>query len=238
MNNIIVGFGEVGQAVAEVVREYHPVTKYDTAIEHNAATPRNISVMHICFPPSETFVDDVRDYMIHYEPILTVIWSSVPIGTTKKLGPGVVHSPVEGKHPNLAMSIRVMDRWVGVNTESDGEFVTKYFEDMDIKPHVVDDSDWTEFLKLRSTSKYGINIAWTGYEKYVADDIGMDFELVKEFDKSYNRLYEALDMPQYKRYILDPPQGKIGGHCILPNAKILAEDYPSDLLDKIIEYGE
>lgn len=238
MNNLIAGFGEVGQAVSEVVKGYHHVSKYDTAIKHNVSTPRNISVLHICFPPSPTFVDDVRDYMIKYDPVITIIWSSVPIGTTRSLGPGVVHSPVEGVHPNLALSIRTMDRWIGCNTESDIEFVKTYFEDMNIATKIVSSSDYTEFLKLRSTSKYAVNIIWTGYEKYVADQLGMDFEYVKEFDKSYNRLYEALEMPQYQRYILDPPEGPIGGHCLVSNAEILYEQYPSDLLEKIREYGK
>jgi hypothetical protein len=39
------------------------------------------------------------------------------------------------------------------------------------------------------------------------------------------------------RPILYPPDGPIGGHCVVPNAKILSEEYESEFLRFIIECG-
>ena len=72
--------------------------------------------------------------------------------------------------------------------------------------------------------------------KSVADKIDMDFELLKEFDRDYNKLYHELGENWAQRYILDPPEGKIGGHCLVPNAKLLNEQYPNEWLEKLANY--
>lgn len=229
MSDIVIGYGEIGQAVGDVIG--------DPAIDDLGfpETHGTFDVMHICFPYSENFVSEVMRYMVKYVPKHTVIYSTVPIGTTKQLL-GSVHSPVEGKHPNLAQSIRLTPRWIGANTAGEAAFFHDYFKDLGIFTQVVGSSDYTEFLKLRSTAKYGINLAWTDYEAKVAKEIGMDFKLINEFDKDYNILYRSLDMGEYQRYILSPPNGKIGGHCVIPNAKLLSEQYPDELLTILKEY--
>ena len=233
-HHLVIGYGEIGQAVAEAIGEYQHVSYLDTNGEQSRI-PEEIHILHICFPPSDNFIFDVQDYINEYGPILTIIWSSVPIGTTTKLGTGVIHSPVEGVHPNLSDSIRAMDRYVGYNTETDAELAQQLFTDMDIKVKLIPDPRVTEFLKLRSTSKYGINLVWTQYEANVMKTMMADYKYVQEYDQSYNRLYEALEMPQHRRYIMYPPDNHIGGHCVVPNAKLLNEQFPNDMLKMIEE---
>lgn len=232
MNSLILGRGEIGKAVSRVIQITDKVASYDIQDEDNR--PSAADILHICFPYSDEFISEVKTYIATCLPEHVIIWSTVPIGTTKKIK-GAVHSPIEGRHPMLDESIRNSVRWVGVNDESEKEFFTQYFKLMFIKTRVVDNSDFTEFLKLRSTAKYGINLVWTDYEAKVADSLEMDFTLVKKFDEDYNKLYHNLDVSWAKRYILDPPYGKIGGHCVVPNAEILDEQYPSELLKLIKE---
>lgn len=232
MNHLIVGFGEIGKAVKEVIGG--EVFIHDVK-HHNYRISNVIDVMHVCFPYSDTFVQDVEDYITRHEPAHVVIYSTLPIGTTRQIS-GAVHSPIEGRHPDLDLSIRAMTRWLGANDIEEEAFFVEFFEDIGLEVHPVGNSDFTEFLKLRSTSKYGINIIWTAYEKTVADKIGMDFELIRQFDRNYNDLYKELGLDDYQRYILDPPKGPIGGHCVVPNAELLNEQYPSNMLDMIKEY--
>lgn len=228
--NLIIGYGQIGKAVGEVIGEAHI---YDT-VKNDTATQEKYDVLHICFPYSSDFIKYVHAYNINYSPEHIIIWSTVPIGTTKQCA-GAVHSPIEGRHPNLARSIKDMVRWVGVNNKKEGEFFEDYFKKLYINTHIVDNSNYTEFLKLRSTAKYGINLVWTDYEAQVSKDIGMDFKLLKKFDRDYNKLYHNLSMPQFQRYILDPPGGRIGGHCVVPNAEILDEQFPNEMLKMIKE---
>jgi hypothetical protein len=233
MRSLIIGMGEIGAAVGELLVKKDEVYSYDM-LDGELEPLNGVDIVHICFPYSDTFVDDVKSYIKDFKPFHVIIWATVPIGTTKQIR-GAVHSPVEGRHPALALSVRSMTRWVGANDKGEGEFFAQYFKDLYLKTRVVDSSDFTEFLKLRSTAKFGINLVWTEYEASVAEDLGMDFKLVMSFDEDYNKLYHNLSMPWAQRYILRPPNGKIGGHCIVPNAELLDEQYPSELLKMIKE---
>lgn len=234
MNHLIVGYGEIGKAVAEIVGE-----RSIDIIDEGYTAPgpnRKLDVMHVCFPYSDKFVEEVNSYIETYKPTHTVIYSTVAIGTTVQI-PDAVHSPVEGKHPNLAKSMKVMPRWVGSNNKEEGAWFAGFFGGKGLTVRTVGNSDFTEFLKLRSTSKYGINLMWADYEESVAADLGMPFEHIIEFDRDYNKLYKDMGLVNFQRYILTPPNGKIGGHCVVPNAKILNEQYPDEMLDRLEKMG-
>lgn len=237
MNSLVVGMGEIGTAVSEVVRAFDIVETYDRR-DSEMPSVGNLDVLHICFPYSLDFVADVTEYIQQFAPTHVVVWSTVQIGATRAIGPNVAHSPVEGKHPDLAFSILKGTRWVGANTQETREFFEGYFARMGMDVMAVPSTETTEFLKLRSTSKYGINIAWAEYEKQVSDQLGISYEYVKMFDMDYNRLYKTLGLEMYQRYILEPPSGPIGGHCVVPNAKLLNEIYPSDMLEQILKVGK
>ena len=232
MNSLIIGMGQIGQAVKELISPYNHVETYDIATQNHHA-PAHTDVMHICFPYSETFVKDVQDYITRYEPLFVVVYSTVPIGTCRAIGPSVVHSPVEGRHPRLIEGILSMPRWLGYQEAATENFFTEYFESCELEVTAVDNPDYTEALKLLSTAEYGINIAFADYKQEVAKSIGMDYGLTKQWNEDYNRLYWRMVMPQFQKFRLDPPNGKIGGHCVVPNAELLDAQFPSDLLKLI-----
>lgn len=225
MHNLVVGYGEIGKALKVVLGE--PVSIADLKHTHILSEP--IDVMHVCFPYSENFEDSLNGYIDNHKPKHIVIYSTVPIGTTKKF-PRAVHSFVEGNHPNLEDSIRLMERWIGYNDKEEGQFFANLFRDLGLRVKQVENSDYTEALKLLSTTEYGINIEFARYKKYIADSIGMDYELCKEFNAEYNKLYKDLGMAtRYQKFVLDAPDGPKGGHCVTPNAKLLHQQYPSEL---------
>lgn len=232
MKAILIGYGEVGRAVKEVFIKAHDIAIYDPNTCYHRPELGPYDIMLVCFPWDEMFFEYIEEYQAAFRPKGIIIFSTVPIGTTRKI-PNAVHSPIEGKHPNLADSICIMRRWVGGFSDVAKEF----FEQAGIEPYFVEMPEWTEFLKLRSTSLYGVNIEFARYSKKIADDLGMSWELVKMFDEDYNDLYCVLDLPQYQRYILEPPEGMIGGHCVVPNAKMLDEQYPSIFLKEIHKEG-
>lgn len=231
MGNLIIGYGEIGKAVYQVVRQGDDTQILD---KDQPQAFNDIDVMHICFPESDEFEKEVERYITEYRPKHIIIWSTVPIGTTKRFI-GAVHSPVEGKHPDLELSIRTMERWIGANTLEDGQFFHDYFTERGLKTRVVTSSDYTEALKLLSTSEYGVNLVFADYKARVAENIGMPYELTQAWNEEYNKLYKALGMEKrFQKFVLTPPKGKIGGHCVTQNAKILYQQLPSELLFKII----
>lgn len=241
MKHLIIGHGQIGQAIHAMLdrSEDEIVETYDiqknTDKDKEAIVAENkIDVLHVCFPYKDGFIDNVKNYIQEFDPKYTVIYSTVKIGTTKQLGKNVFHSPVVGRHPNLYEGVLYGMRFIGTN-QADAHPVDILWESLGARVRVVDSTDATEFIKIRSTSKFGINLVWADYEKSVADDIGMNFGILKEFDEDYNKLYIKLGMEWAQQYILDPPEGQIGGHCVIPNAKLLNEQYPNEMLDRIIE---
>lgn len=233
MSSVIVGFGEIGKAVYDAMDESSYIV--DLNMQSEDAAPSEVDVLHICFPPSETFVEDVEMYINQFDPSHTIVWASTPIGTCSLIADYVIHSPVEGKHPNLAKSIRTMVRWIGCFDKMERDWANEYFcmKGLDTRP--VEKSEYTEALKLLSTSEYGINIVFADYKKWVADTLGMDYELMKEWNHDYNSLYQSLKLPQFQKFILDPPQSKIGGHCVTQNAELLNGQFPHEMLRLIRE---
>ena len=226
MKALLIGYGQIGRAVYEVFSGTHAIDIYDTAFKEKPEG--EFDILLVAIPYGDKFVDTVNQYRRDYAVKATIIFSTVAIGTTRQIL-GAVHSPVEGKHPQLSDSIRMMPRWVGGYNKT----VERFFNDAGFKPIFCEKPEITEFLKLRSTSRYGINIEFARYEKSVCDDLGMDYEYIRKFDQDYNELYRELGMPQYQRYILFPPVGNCGGHCVGPNARLLDAQYPSWFLKEI-----
>lgn len=233
--NLIIGYGEIGKAVDALVGAGYV---QDPAQGRLAYTSVEYDVMHVCVPYSDDFIETVAGYSNTFTPKHVIIWSTVPIGTTTQI-PLAVHSPVEGKHPALAESIEMMERWIGYNDKIEGQWFKNYFRDLGLKVKLVENSDFTEALKLLSTTEYGINIEFARYKKHVADELGMDYELTKEWNVEYNKLYKTLGLEKkYQKFVLDAPEGSLGGHCVVENSVLLDELYPNILVKAVYRHGK
>lgn len=227
MKAILVGFGEIGKGVYEVFGKYHQIETYD--IKSGKKPEGSYDVLLVAIPFLDNFSEVIRDYQKEFGAKATIIFSTVPVGTCGPLG--AVHCPVEGKHPQLAESIRISDKWVG----GTDKVATSFIEQAEFKVISLEKPEYTEFLKLRSTTVYGLNIEFARYSKKVCDEIGLDFEQTKNWDGWVNGIYDHFGMEWAKRYVLDAPSGSKGGHCVTPNAKILSEQFPSPLVEIVAE---
>jgi 3-hydroxyisobutyrate dehydrogenase-like beta-hydroxyacid dehydrogenase len=221
--------GEIGRALAEVLSgEYEVWAKdagpawglcgpggcYTTSTGYEA--PGEVDVLHICFPYSETFIHDVCAYIEQLKPSYTVIHSTVPVGTSRKCG--ATHSPVIGRHPHLAESIRTMTKFIG-GPQASG--VADYFRRCGLNVYLTDKSEATELMKLLCTTWLGVLVEATKETKRLCAKYGIPFELWTIWTKEYNDGYTRLGMPYVQRPSLAPIMAKMGGHCVLPNADLL-----------------
>ena len=220
MKNLVVGYGEIGKAVHEVLGAYHEVGFYD--LNGTEYAVRNPQVLHLCYPYDKNFIDFANQYIAFYRPKLVIVWSTTYPGTCNEIGEEVVHSPVEGKHPRLADSIMLGVRWLGSKNIDSLIMAGKLFKDIGIKVHPVENSLYTEVLKIMGTTKYLWNIRWAEVEKSICKKAKMPHRMVNLWDSDYNELYDRLGMKGFKRYILTPPTSDtIGGHCLIPNFRML-----------------
>lgn len=230
----IIGNGEIGSSLAEVYRAkgLEPMIR---DINFNTIHG-DVDVLDICLPYGEEFVNIVNDYIDEYLPKITIIHSTVPVGTTKQIKRPCVHSPVRGVHPNLKEGIEKFVKFIGYNNSVDLQLAQEHYRDLQIIFYPVENSDATELAKLTSTTYYGLCIAWHGEMKKMCDKHNIDFDVINKWTTSYNLGYYGLDMQHVVRPNLYPPENGIGGHCVIPNTEMLADEFESKALDLILEY--
>lgn len=205
LNSLIIGAGEVGKGLHKVI---------GGKIMDKEVIKGKFDIIHICFPYSKNFSLEVTKYQLMFKPKFTVIHSTVPVGTSKKLG--AIHSPIRGVHPFMAKGIKTFVKYIG---GTGAEIIGKIFKDKGLKVRIVKDSDTTEALKLWDTSIYGRLILLNKEIYEWCEKHKVDFNIVyTEASKSYNEGYVKLGRPEVVRPWLKHMEGKLGGHCIYENS--------------------
>ncbi len=94
-------------------------------------------MLHICIPvPNKNkFIEIAKSYIEKYQPKLTIVNSTVPIGTTmelyKQCGGLIAHSPCRGVHKNKEYMKKEFSRWakyVGGATPEAGIAAQEHFD--------------------------------------------------------------------------------------------------------------
>jgi hypothetical protein len=220
--DIIIGAGEIGSALFKVLNKVYDVKIRDL---EDIEISDEINVMHICFPYNKKFVRTVNQYKKIYNPKYVVIHSTVPVGTSDKCD--AYYSPVRGIHPHLEKSLTTFVKYLAPKNK----FLFNYFNQAGIQTEQTYKTQTLEVMKLYCTTLYALNvIAEKEIWKYCKDN-GLDFGIVyTKCNRTYNEGYEKLGFPQYSKYVLNHKDGKIGGHCLIPNCKLLNTDIANFVL--------
>lgn len=230
MRQLVIGLGQVGSALHEVLSEKYPVV----GIDLKDSVEEKFPVVHICIPYNEGFHCAVNKYLDKYlmSEGLVIIHSTVAVGTAAQFN--AVHSPIRGVHPNLASGIRTFQKFFGGPR---AEEAADIFRAMGIECITTGRAENTEALKLWDTTYYGWNILFEKAVKEYCDLNGLDFDIVyTKANEGYNIGYAQLGRMDVLRPVLKHYPGKIGGHCVVPNAKILGTEIGELILRKNDEY--
>jgi UDP-N-acetyl-D-mannosaminuronate dehydrogenase len=224
---LVIGLGEVGAALAEVIERRHPVLRHDIEPrEFNAP----IAVMHICIPfrASAEFEAAACGYIERFDPALTIVNSTVLPGTTSALarrtGKPVAYSPVRGKHVQMAQDLLHYVKYVAAAAEHTVAVAERHFGDVGMKTRRMDKPETLELAKLAETTYFGVQIAFAQDLDRYARRVGADYEEAIDF-------FEEVPFLPRTRYF----PGLIGGHCVIPNIQLLRGIAGSSLLDAILE---
>jgi len=212
MVHLIIGYGEVGVSLYEVIGE-SLINDPNKGFLYDSED--KVDVIHICFPYSSQFNFFVKCWKEHAD--LVIVHSSVPVGTCDALG--VVHSPVRGVHPHLTEGIRTFPKCFGGKRADEA---AKIFSDLGIKTRVYLTARTTEALKLWDTTQYGrlIMLQKEIWKWCKRNKVNFD-EVYTQANQDYNAGYIKLGRPDVVRPWLKNVPGPIGGHCVIPNAKLL-----------------
>lgn len=212
----MVGAGEVGRALHDVLSD----SGEEIAIRDLDAVAGVFDVLHICFPWSVTFVEAVAGYVAEHDADLVVVHSTVPVGTCDRRG--WVHSPVRGRHPDLAAGLRRFTKHFGGDRAPEA---AKCFDAMQIPTMLHSRARDTEAGKLWELVQYGVQIQVEKAIHAWCEDNDVDFGVTyTAMAQTYNEGWEQVGHPEFVRPVLEHMPGPIGGHCVRENARLL--DHP------------
>lgn len=234
MKTLIIGAGQVGSALKEVLLPFHETYIRDV----NEFECNGVEVLQICYPDHQGFDLTTKRYIEQYEPLVTIINSSVKVGTTRKCGPSVAYSPIRGRHPDngLVSEMPVFTKFVGAVKENMRVMAQLYFEDCNWEVRTSDNPEALEYLKLMSNVHMGLEIAWRQEVARMMKSFYIEEKDYEAWERSYAEGYMKLGQTHLMRPRMKPDP--IGGHCIIPCTEILKEQYPSKALDFILESNE
>ena len=233
----IIGYGEIGSSIAKVYQSFDgfeisvvdPFQDFNDNIE-------GVDILNICIPFIDNFVEVVQDYIAKANPEYTIIHSTVAPGTTKLVGGKVCHSPMRGLHPNLDVGMKTFLKYIGPEDFEAAELYKQHLLTLGIKSHICKDSKTTEYAKLLDTTYYGVCIAFHADVAQVCEKEDIDFEEVMTlYNQTYNEGYSKLNKNNVVRPVLYSTK-KIGGHCVVPNAKILKDYMNTKTVQSILDY--
>lgn len=225
MRHLVIGLGEVGKALKEVIK--CDGIDQDSSKPQDPVADQNFDMIHICFPWSDLFADQVQHYQESFRPKYTVIHSTVPVGTSRKLH--AVYSPIRGKHPDLVKSIQTFKKFVAGR---DAVVVASEFSKAGMTTKILPYEEDAEAGKLFDLMQYGIMILLEKEIYKYCTEHGLDFDVVyNQFNKTYNLGYFRMGVHNVQRPNLEHVPGPIGGHCVVQMMSLL--NSPSAL--KIVE---
>lgn len=223
-SHLVIGAGEVGCALAELlgcdIRD----------VEDRGDLRGTYDMLHICMPwQIEDFVGAVAVYKAHYQATYVVVHSTVPPETCDPRG--WTHSPVRGKHPDLASGLQAFAKhYGGAQADAVAELLSDYFPDY----YVHEFATTTETAKLWELVSYGVEISMMKLIYGYCAKMDLDpQEVYSLFGATYNNGWLELGCPEYMKPILTEVPGPIGGHCVVAGAKML-NDHHRHVLPQLV----
>ena len=225
MTTVIAGLGEVGRPLMAILKQHYDTVGID--IEPHTKAVGTTDVLHICYPfEIPDFIGTTSRYIEQFNPSLTIVNSTVAVGTTRavaeRTGAPVVNSPVRGKHARMEEEMHYYVKFIGALNPADGQTAMEHFEKAGFKSQILSSPEASELGKLVETTYFGALIAFAQEIERYCDKVGVSYEEVIALCDQIKYL------PQVKFF-----PGVIGGHCVMPNIKILSRVADSKLLKAI-----
>ena len=222
----VVGLGEVGEPLYLNIKEFEPCVGLDI----DTPTPiEACDVMHVCIgQKDDKFAEIVVSYVERFSPRLLIINSTVKPGTCEKIAGlvdiPVAHSPIRGKHVRMKEDQRLYDKFVGGVTEEAGELAEEHLKNVGFRVRRLKNATTTELAKISCTSYFGVLIAWAQEVERYCDEFDLDYDEVIS-------IYEEVPYFPTAKFF----SGEIGGHCVIPNIKLLQQVTTGPLVQAVLD---
>lgn len=254
MKHLIIGIGEIGNALHKVLSRRYEVWGQDLDFVVNPEgqqirakagssaledyLPKGTDVLHVCLDfhglGRERFVEIVQGYLETHKPKILDVCSTCTPGTTESFGRYACHSTTRGLHPNLESGLLTIVKHVGGPM---AETLAKEYAKAGVRCVTHRAARTTEIAHILNNSAYGVSLMFADEMARLCRAYGVDyFEAVMKYTDTHNQGFTALDHPRLVRSVLTPPQGRIGGHCVTQGASLIPETLRGPMLEALARY--
>jgi len=221
---VVIGLGEVGGPLSRVLSREYSVRGRDI---DEVPIDGPISTLHMCFPyQAGAFVESAVGYIEQYSPQLVIVNSTVLPGTSRRVhersGVPVAFSPVRGKHVRMESDLLRYRKFVSGSSPEVAEQAAQHFERAGLRTARMGTLEALEVAKLLETTYFGLLIAWAQEVERFCHKVEADYDEVMRFVEEIDQLPPVIYQPGY-----------IGGHCVIPNCRLLSKLKSSGFLDII-----
>ena len=229
--DLVIGLGEIGGPILKIISKKFTVVGYDTDQKLMNKTKykkfQNIptGLVHICIPFSKIFEKTIIKIEKKYVPQAIVIHSTVNVGTTevlqRKLSTPIIYSPVRGVHKRMLKDLKRYTKFYSVfdwtnRSNLASKLFVKRMNEIGVKTKKMTNPTTLELAKIVvDTSYYGWLINYAQISQIIASKHKVDYDEMWSFS---NEIHKILG----NRPKMFP--GIIGGHCVIPNLKLLNDD--------------
>lgn len=220
MTDLIIGMGEVGTALRNLLQERKiNVVTYDI-IDEVVPKYDPPEFMHVCVPYSDNFIKDIVNYIDIFRPQAVIIHATVKVGTTAIISQYVegripiFYSPIRGVHERFVQDLKRYDKFIAPNFNAYHKKLVERFNSI----IMYDSPDSLELAKVMETTYYGFLIAFRKDVDRKFGDMKLDSQIFWDFCEE---IHGALG----NRPVMFNDGEPIGGHCVIPNLKLLPDNF-------------
>jgi len=226
--NIVSGLGEIGNPILKLISKNSLAVGYDIdkklMNQKQFSKLQNIptSFLHVCIPFNDKFIRNTISLYKKFNPEIIVIHSTISPGTTKKIQSKlpipVIYSATRGIHRRMLSDLKRYTKFFGVEPNTlRAKWASTNFQKL-MKNCKVNTKKMTNPLTLElakivvDTSYYGWLINYAQLSNMIAIENQVNYDEMWSFSDEIDKFLRN----RPKMY-----PGVIGGHCVIPNLKLM-----------------
>ena len=230
--HLVLGVGEIGSAYYKLLSPHYRVFRKDIdPARSDKKFPRSVDVIHICLRYGDEFHTIVRQALDRFKPGLINVMTTTPPGTCETIDPYAVHSTTRGLHPSLDQFIRHTAKHYGGPRAAE---VAELFNGIIYPPPILHPfAKTTELCHIASNTQYAASILYADELEKLFRHYGVDWFDFERYSASHNDGFAAMGYSSKFRPVLHPSGGRLGGHCIAPNARLVPKELRGPIMSRI-----
>jgi len=249
---LIIGFGEVGRAHWKVLKEQYAgklfykdkgpeIYDTDQKVVELKEYPDLLMIATQCDPNDiKSFCAMVYEYACRYMPGYIDILTTTPCGTVDELqsiiwSASITKSTIRGMHPCLDKFLIDIPKHIGGPC---ADKLKDYYGGAGVPCVTHAKARATELFHVLNNSDYGV-ATMKAQENYdLCRHYGVDYMEYLEYKKTNNKGFIKAGYPSKVSPILTPPNGPIGGHCVVYSASTIPQNIRGPLMDRLAIYND